>query len=448
MFRVITPKSLLKRRYTSKTTKQTRRIGLKTALALFVPYTGYAIYVFGKTNYEITKRETELEDPEDISFESTLFKYSPLQILGRFENPFNEYRIQTVYEFFFNRLIEVFQLNRGGLPRSKAKMDELMPIHKPFWLTNDDNVNIKPKDTTNIIEVELKPFSKDKAVVGKDDTIHLNFTWLGQSCSLILLDNLKILTDPLFSNHLINETIGPKRITVMPCEIEDIPTPDIILVSHNHPDHLDEKSLQFWGDNSPQKPLWIVPKGLAPYMLSNSVSNFIELSWWETCHVKLNNPKNRNIEETVYQISSVPAMHWSGRSVLDANRSLWCSFFVHKGSKPVLFHAGDTGFVQDLYKRMAHKYGEGVKLALLPCGQYCPEWHQRPRHINPQEVIKIMKDLNAQNTLGIHWGTFILSGEYFREPKEKLEMLAGFEEISDRCYCPELGQTIDFSEKK
>lgn len=426
----------LARNYTQKSTKQTRRTGLKILLYFSIPYTGYALYVFGSTNYEITRRERQLADKDDLEFKSTLVKYSPFQVLGRFENPFNEYRIQTVFEFFFNRVVEVFQRNRGGLPRSKEQMDELMPIHKPTWVTKGvlDNSH-------NEIEVEIKPFSSDEKEVNTEPVKRLYCTWLGQSCSVIILDKLKILTDPMFSKHLIHPTFGPQRITDMPAKIEDVPTPDLILVSHNHPDHLDEKSLKFWGDDHPQKPMWIVPKGLASYMIMNNVSNFTELSWWETCHVKIKGAQ----EDTIYQISSTPAMHWSGRSVLDSNRSLWCSFIVHKGNKPVLFHAGDTGFVHDLYKRIVKKYGSGVRLALLPCGQYCPEWHQRPRHINPAEVIKIMNDLDAQTALGIHWGTFLLSGEYFREPKEKLEFLSEFNELKDRCFCPELGETLDFS---
>lgn len=371
-----------------------------------------------------------MTDKSDLSFDNTYIKYSPLKVLGRFENPFNEYRIQTVYEFFFNRIVEVFQHNRGGIPHTKRQMDELMPIHKPKWTGE-----ILPP-IPDSMEYEIKPFAKDLKT-DNETTRNLHITWLGQSCSFVIMDQLKILTDPLFSSYLINPTLGPKRITEMPCAIQDVPTPDVIIVSHNHPDHLDEESLNYWGDNHPNKPLWMVPKGIGDYMLSHNISNFVELSWWETCQLKVNG-------KDIYQISATPAMHWSGRSVLDANRSLWCSFMIHKGNKPILFHAGDTGYVSDLYTRIGEKYGYGVKVALLPCGQYCPQWHQKPRHINPDEVLKIMKDLQAENVLGVHWGTFVLSGEYFREPKEKLELLAQFHDVGDNCYCPELGQVVSF----
>lgn len=417
------------RNYSKNRANGKTKIGSKVALSIVVGYSTYALYVSGKANHEITERAKQLRNLHHLSFEATWTKYAPLQVLGRYENPFNEYRIQTVYEFFFNRVVELFERNRGGLPHLKEQMDELMPIHKPTWSS-------KPLLKSRKISARVTGPFEESEDTENTPIKSLHFTWLGQSCCFVVLDNMKILTDPLFSTFLINQTFGPKRITDLPCSIEDVPTPDIILLSHNHPDHVDEISLKYWGDDHPDRPLWLIPKGLGSFMATHNVSNYIELSWWESCELSLDGQN--------YQISATPAMHWSGRSVFDANHSLWCSFMVNKNNKPVLFHAGDTGYVNDLYTRIAEKYGSGVKLALLPCGQYCPQWHQKPRHINPEEAMKIMKDLNAENVLGIHWGTFILSGEYFREPKEKLEFLAQFNEIDDRCYCPELGKTISY----
>ena len=194
--------------------------------------------------------------------------------------------------------------------------------------------------------------------------------------------------------------------------------------------------MEHWGSKGSSSPLWVVPKGMGEFMRDHEVENVIELSWWETAQIEK--------AGSTYNISCTPAMHWSGRSLVDTNRSLWCSFLFSHNSQPIMFHAGDTGYVWDLFKRISNRYGEGVKLALLPCGQYCPAWHQKPRHISPEEVLKIKKDLQAQNVLGVHWGTFVLSGEYFREPKEKLELLAEWEGVRDTCYCPELGKTITF----
>lgn len=435
----------------------------RPVLALLVPYTAYAGYVTYRTSVEIDtrnklfrERDTEVigKPPKN----DILLKYAPFRVLGRFENPFEEYRIQTIYEFFFNRIVELFEKNRGGIPIDQRQMDELMPVHKPTWCEDlqssldsnhhnasdnngDDDVLKNTACPTVLSKIDIIPSGNETLtdLNHKNDTntgrLPIYNTWLGQSCNYIVYNGLKILTDPIFSDHLIHEKFGPKRITSIPCPIEQLPQPDIILVSHNHPDHLDTKSLKFWANS--MDTLWIVPKGMNKFMNKYNVKNYIQLSWWDTCELTTK-------DGHVYRITSTPAMHWSGRSIWDTNESLWCSFMLQHQNKPILFHAGDTGFVQDLCTSIRDRFGGGCQLALLPCGQYCPEWHQKPRHINPKEVLKIMKILHCENVLGIHWGTFLLSGEYFMEPKEKLELLAQFEGVGDRCFCPELGKTIKF----
>lgn len=421
-------------------------------VAVLLPYTGYAGYVTYRTSVEIDIRnklfEQKAMEKELGSVHDVLVRYSPFQVFGRFENPFEEYRIQTIYEFFFNRVVELFERNRGGIPPDPRQMNELMPIHKPIWSddfirSSDDDAKNADYDCPSILsKVNIIPsgmglVSQPESSSNEDNTERspVYNTWLGQSCNYVMYKGLKILTDPIFSDHLIHEKFGPKRITAIPCQIENVPQPDIILVSHNHPDHLDTKTLKFWGNS--EDTLWIVPKGMNKFMDKHNVKNYIQLSWWDTCQLIT---KDGNI----FKITSTPAMHWSGRSIWDTNESLWCSFMLQHNEKPILFHAGDTGFVKDLYSSIRKRFGSGCQLALLPCGQYCPEWHQKPRHINPKEVLKIMKLMKCENVLGVHWGTFLLSGEYFMEPKEKLEFLAEFDGVGDRCYCPELGKTIRF----
>ncbi|AAS50959.1 ABR187Cp [Eremothecium gossypii ATCC 10895] len=412
-----------------------RRMGIpvaKALLGLATPYTAYALYISLQSNREITARENKLQDKESMDFADTLIKYSQLEILGRFENPFTEYRIQTVYEFFFNRLVEVFERNRGGIPVQQSAMDDLMPVHKPSW-TNGENMECEVKFSYEVLGPDQAPAQRQAQQLPP-----LHVTWLGQSCSYIVYRSVKILTDPLMSDYLLHNKLGPKRITKMPAQPEEVPVPDVILVSHNHPDHLDEVSMKKWGSGS-SAALWIVPKGLGEYVERHGVERYVELSWWETCRLKF---QGTGELPSSLDVVCTPAMHWSGRTLFDANRSLWASFLIRDKDMPVLFHAGDTGYVADLFLRIKERFGAGVKLALLPCGQYCPEWHQKPRHISPSEVLMIMKDMEAKSVLGVHWGTFVLSGEYFREPKEKLEILAEFEGVRDNCYCPELGKTI------
>lgn len=421
-----------------KNSKQskTKRILARVGLSLLIPYTCYAVFVSLSAFREIDIRNDLLDDVEkgsETTYAGTLLKYSPLQVLGRYENPFAEYRIQTVYEFFFNRVVELFESNRGGVPKDPEVMAELMPVHKPEWpdkisQTTDNLIDFR------VIHKETPEFSTfDPSTVEGKPPIPIYNTWLGQSCNYVIYNGIKILTDPIFGEYLLGDSFGPKRITGIPADIKDVPVPDIILVSHNHPDHLDKVSLRQWADSNA---LWIVPKGMGKFMRGHEVKNVIELSWWDRCELKKDGHH--------YDVACTPAMHWSGRYIYDTNQSLWCTFMFRHNRQPIMFHGGDTGYVNDLFKRIGQIYGEGVKLAILPCGQYCPEWHQRPRHINPAEVIRIMDDLSAQNVLGVHWGTFLLSGEHFLEPKQKLEGIADVKGISKHCFCPELGKTIRF----
>lgn len=455
--------------------RRLRAFGKYSFFGILVPYSGYALYITLNSNKEITKRQQLYKNGNDVadSKDSLFAKYTPLKILGRYENPFEEYRIQTLYEFFFNRFVELFETNRGGIPKTSARMEELMPVHKPTWvvqgqiqedrIVHSEILDRSGSDNRGKSELDgNESGSKDDKKTIPSPCKVMDVTWLGQSCTYIIYENrFKVLLDPLFSDFLINEKFGPQRITRLPCAIEDVPVPDMILVSHNHPDHLDEKSLRHFNSvkSSTTKrnininknknkaalrkpPLWVVPHGMGKYMDSFQISNYQELSWWES--LKLTTERGHS-----YFVHCTPTMHWSGRNLLDTNESLWCSYLVATKSNTNLFyHAGDTGYVHDLFRIIKEKYGR-TQLGILPCGQYCPQWHQRPRHISPEEVLKIMKDMQCTQVLGVHWGTFLLSGEYFREPKEKLETLAQWKGLDPQnCYCPELGKTTRFEIKQ
>lgn len=387
----------------------------KVGIAAFASYTTYALYVSLSANYEISRRAQKLSTTDSAHPAhpgASCDKYSSLTIAGRFENPFEEYRTQTLYEFFLSRVLELFEGSaRGGLPSTAAELRSLLPIHTPDMDLIQNNATIS-----------------DGALPALHD--RLTFTWLGQSCAYIQLGPLNILTDPIFSDYLVSPVFGPKRISPSPVPLQDLPVPDYVLVSHNHPDHLDEAVV----DQLRNDTTWVVPAGLRPFFGRKGIHNVIELDWWEQAALTKH---STNVE-----IACTPAMHWSGRNLLDSNQSLWCSFLLLKDGKPVVFHAGDTGYVKDLFKLIAERYGAGVKLAMLPCGQYCPQWHQKPRHINPEECMKIMHDLRAQRVVGVHWGTFVLSSENFLEPQRKFEELAHGAGRENSFFTPPFGKTL------
>ncbi|KAH3673709.1 hypothetical protein WICPIJ_009691 [Wickerhamomyces pijperi] len=412
----------------------------KIGLGLLATYTSYAAYVSYAANVEITRRGKRFQESKASSLaeegsccdhghdDYIKDKYSSLTIAGRFENPFEEYRIQTLFEFFLSRVLELFEgKSRGDVPATET-LREVLPVFTPdFELLQQSSLLLNNYHTfsDSLSNVVGLPDFKDRMTV----------TWLGQSCSFIQISGVNFLTDPIFSNHLIAPVIGPKRITPSPCEYKDLPKPDFILVSHNHPDHLDMGTV----NEVKNSVTWVVPSGLRRVLAARGIHNTIELDWWEKVQIDVPSDKNN-----VYEIACTPAMHWSGRTLLDSNQSLWCSFLVLKNGKPIFFHCGDTGYVHDLFKMISEKYGEGVKLAMLPCGQYCPQWHQKPRHISPEECFKIHDDLKAKKMIGVHWGTFVLSSEFYLEPKLKIESLAKDLGKEDDCFIPQFGQTYVF----
>jgi len=404
----------------------------KLGLGVVASYTSYAFYVSYAANREITKR-AQLERAR--SEESSLFKetlpstfvdkYLSFTVAGRFENPFEEYRVQTLFEFFLSRVLELFEgKGRGNVP-SQKRLRDLLPINEPdFELL---------KETSLLDNFKLGSDALDPQIPKLQD--RLTFTWLGQSCAFVQISGVNFLTDPLFSNYLVNSILGPKRISPSPCKLDELPKPHFIMVSHNHPDHFDEEVAEGVRNES----TWIVPMGLRKTLAKKGIYNTIELDWWDRVKLPVAEDPNNN-----YEVACTPAMHWSGRHLLDSNSTLWCSFLILKNGEPIFFHAGDTGYVHDLFKMIGEKYGYGTKLAMLPCGQYCPQWHQKPRHINPEECIKIMDDLKAKKVVGVHWGTFVLSSEHFLEPKLKLEELAkNLNKIHD-VFAPDFGKTTIF----
>lgn len=380
-------------------------------------------------------------------------------INGRYANPFPEYRPQTIYEFFYCRIIELFHTKpRGGLPVDKATLHELLPTRTPdFELLFDTSRDYKSTKTetgtvNQIMLTKTTPHSDIPNVNDNNDTNtkplkdsldpalpsirdRLTLTWMGQSCSFVQLGGINLLTDPCFGLHLVHEYLGPKRITPPPCTVGQLPNLDVVLVSHDHPDHLEFETVKEIGNSA----TWIVPVGVGKHLEKLGVSNYKEMSWWE----KTTMPGTDASEG--WEIACTPAMHWSGRSVVDSNSTLWCSFVILRNKKPVFFHAGDTGYSKPLFEGIKNVFGSGMQVAMVPCGAYTPRWHLRSQHTNPEEAVQIMKDLGARKLVGVHWGTFVLSEEHFLEPRDRLHQLAKAEHRVKDIIAPDFGKTMIFN---
>lgn len=162
--------------------------------------------------------------------------------------------------------------------------------------------------------------------------------------------------------------MAPPRLRPPPCALADLPSIDICLVSHSHFDHLHPDVVRSLGNAT----RWFVPLGLAKYFASLGVTNVTEMDWWESVEVEIPSQSEKGKAST-FTITSVPAMHWTARSALDTNQSLWCSYVV-QGRTKSFAHIGDTGYSSDLYKAIGTVFG-GVDLATIPIGScesfYC-----------------------------------------------------------------------------
>ncbi len=230
--------------------------------------------------------------------------------------------------------------------------------------------------------------------------------WIGHSTFLIKKEGLTILTDPIFSDRASPfGFIGPKRLIPPAINISALPKIDVITVSHNHYDHLDISSLRKLYKLFPEA-LFFVPHGDKRLLKKNNIKNVHEFDWWNSFKVK-------NFEFTF-----TPVQHWSKRGLFDRNKSLWGGWHI-KHNDYSIFHAGDTGysndFVQTRLRLGAPKY------AFIPIGAYDPEWFMSDSHVNPEEAVQIMLDLEAEKGFGMHWATFTLTDENTIEPKIRLE---------------------------
>jgi len=230
--------------------------------------------------------------------------------------------------------------------------------------------------------------------------------WVGHSTFLIKKSGVTILTDPIFSERASPlKNFGPKRLIPPALQITDIPSIDFVTVSHNHYDHLDTRSLKEISTLHPNA-IFLVPSGDLKLLKKNKINNVYEFEWWKSF-------KGKNFEFTF-----TPVQHWSKRSLFDRNKSLWGGWYI-KHSDYSIYHAGDTGYSDD-FKETRIRLG-APKYAFIPIGAYDPEWFMSDSHVNPEEAVQIMLDLQAEKGFGMHWATFTLTDEDTIEPKVRLE---------------------------
>ncbi len=227
----------------------------------------------------------------------------------------------------------------------------------------------------------------------------LSVRWLGHASSVIEINGKRILTDPVLSERVSPFSFsGPKRLHPNPMSLENLPHIDAIIISHNHYDHLD---YEFVSAITEKDIKFIMPLGVGSYLKHWGVNtaNIIELDWHSSY----------SLDDVL--ITSTPARHFSGRGLLDRNKSQWASFVI-ESKKQKLFFCGDSGYF-DGFKEIGDKYG-GFDITMIGIGAYNEQW--QAIHTNPAEAVKAHKFLKGKYLLPIHWCTFDLALHSWDEP--------------------------------
>jgi L-ascorbate metabolism protein UlaG (beta-lactamase superfamily) len=250
-------------------------------------------------------------------------------------------------------------------------------------------------------KLDLAPVRFDPALVQAASN-HFSVTWVGHATALVQIGNVRILTDPQFSERaFMVQWAGPKRFQPPGVALADLPHIDVVVISHNHYDHLDEGSVRALNAQDGGPPLFVVPLGVETWMAEIGITNVRALDWWDRVAV------------AGATVTLTPVQHWSRRTLTDTNHSLWGGYVVEGESHGVvrrIFFAGDTGYSAKHFRAIGAKLGP-IDLALIPIGAYAPRWFMGAQHVDPDQAVQIHKDVGAKRSLGIHWGTFQLTDE-------------------------------------
>lgn len=232
----------------------------------------------------------------------------------------------------------------------------------------------------------------------------LSVTWIGHATLLIQLDGKNILTDPIWSERCSPISfLGPKRYTPVGIKIENLPKIDIVLISHNHYDHLDIPTLRELEKRF--SPYFFVGLKNGELLKVEGLTKIIELDWWDSYSI------------LDLEIHFTPAQHFSARGIFDRNKSLWGSFVVRSKKQKSFYFAGDTGYFHHFIE-IGKKF-QNLDLAILPIGAYEPRWFMKDFHVNPEDSVQAFLDLKAKYMIPMHYQTFVLSDEALDEPLKK-----------------------------
>ena len=271
---------------------------------------------------------------------------------------------------------------RNNHPRVPPTQEELARLHR----------DLGAKAPASAPQVDLSPAAPDLALLQANRTRH-TVTWIGHSTVLVQTGGRNLITDPMFSQRASPLPFtGPRRHQPPGIALRDLPPIDLVLISHNHYDHLDLPSVRALSRQRGGSPSFAVPLGLERWFRRRLPhANVVALDWWESRVV------------AGVTVTLVPVHHWSARTPWDGNSTLWGGWVAERAGFRFFF-SGDTAYSQD-FPEIGRRLGP-FDLAAIAIGHYEPRWFMRNNHINPEEAVRIHGEIGARRSLGIHWGTF------------------------------------------
>src|SRR5579885_1062640 len=227
-------------------------------------------------------------------------------------------------------------------------------------------------------------------------------TFIGHATFLLQLAGTNILTDPMFSEKAGPfGRLGPRRVRAPALRREQLPPLDLVLISHNHYDHLDLDSLRWLRHE--RQPRVVSTLGNGHWLQKRGLPGVAELDWWQTLRIT---PE--------LELICTPAQHFAARTPWDRCRTLWAGFALRLAGGGTVYFCGDSGYGPH-FTEIGERLG-GCDLAFLPIGAYEPRWFMAPVHMNPEEAVRAHRDLRARRSLGMHFGTFQLTDEAIDAP--------------------------------
>ncbi len=261
-----------------------------------------------------------------------------------------------------------------------------------------------------------------------------SITWLGHATFLIRINGMTILTDPFLTEYASPLWIfGPRRYVQPGISLENLPPIDMIVVSHNHFDHLDAETIESLQEK--EKIHVFVPLGLKPFFRDRGYTNIEELDW------------NERFSYGGIELTALPAVHFSGRGSNDKNKTLWCSWSISSQSGKVFF-SGDTSYSSTIFKTIGKENGP-YDLAIVSIGAYKTRKYGPASHLTPEEAVKVVMETKSNVAVAMHWGTIELSDEPPWEPPVRFKKAAQDNAISsDQTWVMKIGETRLLPSKK